>query len=110
MSLKVDNLKVYYQTLHGDVKALDGVTFDMKSGEIMGLAGESGCGKTTLGHSLISLAPPMKHVGGRVTLNGAELPIGDTEKMNKFRFREVSIIPQYAMNAMNPIRRIGRMT
>ena len=53
MSLKVENLKAYYQTLSGDVKALDGATFTIKDGEIMGLAGESGCGKTTLGNSLI---------------------------------------------------------
>ena len=49
MSLAVDNLRVYYRTLHGDVKALDGANFTVADGEIMGLAGESGCGKTTLG-------------------------------------------------------------
>ncbi len=109
MSLQVDNLKVYYQTLRGDVKALDGVTFALADGEIMGLAGESGCGKTTLGHSLIRLAAPMRYVEGRVTLDGVELPVWDTERMNEFRFKRVSIIPQYAMNALNPTRKIGRM-
>ena len=53
MSLKVNNLKVYYQTLRGDVKALDGATFTIADGEIMGLAGESGCGKSTLSNSLV---------------------------------------------------------
>ena len=110
MSLQVENLTIYYQTLRGDVQALENATFKIESGEIMGLAGESGCGKTTLGHSLISLAPPMKYVGGRVTLSDRELPIWDMKKMNAFRFKEVSIIPQYAMNAMNPIRKIGKMT
>ncbi len=110
MSLQVDNLRVYYQTLRGDVKALDGATFTLADGEIMGLAGESGCGKTTLGHSLIRLALPMRFIEGRVTLDGEELPIWDTEKMNDFRFKKISIIPQYAMNAMNPTRKIGRMT
>ncbi len=76
----------------------------------MGLAGESGCGKTTLGHSLIRLNPPMKYVGGQVTLDGDNLPIHDSEMMDSFRFERVSIIPQYAMNAMNPTRKIGRMT
>ncbi len=109
MSLQVENLRVYYQTLHGDVKALDGATFTVVGGEIMGLAGESGCGKTTLGHSLIRLIPPMKFVEGRVTLNDQELPIWDMEKMNDFRFKHISIIPQYAMNAMNPTRKIGKM-
>ena len=109
MSLKVENLKVYYQTLRGDVKALDGATFTIEDGEIMGLAGESGCGKSTLSNSLILLKPPMRFVGGRVELDNEELPIWDMEKMNNFRFKKISTIPQYAMNAMNPIRKIGKM-
>jgi peptide/nickel transport system ATP-binding protein len=110
MSLRVENLRVYYQTLKGDVKALDGATFAIEDGEIMGLAGESGCGKTTLGHSLIRLTPPLKYIEGRVTLDGEALPIGDMEGMNAYRFKKLSIIPQYAMNAMNPTRKIGKMT
>jgi peptide/nickel transport system ATP-binding protein len=109
MSLKVKNLKVYYQTLRGDVKALDGATFTIEDGEIMGLAGESGCGKSTLSNSLILLKPPMRFVEGRVELDNEELPIWDMEKMNHFRFKKISTIPQYAMNAMNPIRKIGKM-
>ena len=110
MSLQVKNLRVYYQTLRGDVQALEGATFTVADREIMGLAGESGCGKTTLGHSLIRLTPPMRFVEGSVTLNNQELPIWDMERMNVFRFKEISIIPQYAMNAMNPTRKIGKMT
>ena len=110
MSLQVENLQVYYQTLHGDVRALDGATFSIGDGQIMGLAGESGCGKTTLGSSLIHLTPPKKFVAGRVTLDREELPIWDNEKMKPHRFKDVSLIPQYAMSAMNPTRKIGRMT
>jgi peptide/nickel transport system ATP-binding protein len=110
VSLKVDDLKVYYRTLAGDVQALDGVTFTLADGEIMGLAGESGCGKSTLGNSLIRLDTRARHVGGQVTLDGEELPIGDNEAMNAFRFKRVSIIPQYAMSALNPTRKIGKMT
>lgn len=110
MTLDVDNLRVCYQTLKGDVKALDGVTFSIADGEIMGLAGESGCGKSTLGYSLIRLTSRMRYLGGEVELDGRELPVWDTEKMNPFRFKEVSIIPQYAMSALNPTRKIGRMT
>jgi peptide/nickel transport system ATP-binding protein len=110
MSLQVENLTVYYQTLRGDVHALESATFGIADGEIMGLAGESGCGKTTLGQGLTLLKPPMKLIKGSVTLDNEELPIADMEKMNNFRFKKISIIPQYAMNAMNPTRKIGKMT
>lgn len=109
MTLEVDDLRVYYRTLKGDVQALDGVSFGLRDGEILGLAGESGCGKTTLGKALIRLDGRMKHVGGSVTLDGETLPIGDDVKMNPYRFKQVSLIPQYSMSAMNPTRKIGRM-
>jgi peptide/nickel transport system ATP-binding protein len=109
VSLAVDDLRVYYRTLRGDVRALDGATFTVADGEIMGVAGESGCGKTTLGKSLIRLDGRMRVVGGAVTLDGVELPIADDRAMDAYRFRHVSIVPQYAMSALNPIRRIGRM-
>lgn len=110
MSLGVENLTVYYQTLNGNVQALEDATFSIEDGEIMGLAGESGCGKSTLGYSLIRLGSRMRYIKGRVELDGEELPIWDQEQMNVFRFREVSIIPQYAMSALNPTRKIGKMT
>jgi len=109
VSLAVDNLRVYYRTLRGDVRALDGATFTVRDGEIMGVAGESGCGKTTLGKSLIRLDGRMRVAEGTVTLDGVELPIADDRAMDTYRFRHVSIVPQYAMSALNPIRRIGRM-
>jgi peptide/nickel transport system ATP-binding protein len=109
VSLRVENLTVYYQTLRGDVRALEDATFSVADGEIMGLAGESGCGKSTLCNSLILLKPPMRLVRGSVTLDDVDLPIADMERMSEFRFREISIIPQYAMNALNPTRKIGKM-
>ena len=109
MTLVVDDLRVYYRTLRGDVRALDGVTFTVEDGEIMGLAGESGCGKSTLGKSLIRLDGRMRVMGGTVHLDGVELPIADDSAMNPHRLRDVSIVPQYAMSALNPIRKIGRM-
>jgi peptide/nickel transport system ATP-binding protein len=109
MSLQIDDLKVYYRTLRGDVQALDGVTFGIADGEIMGMAGESGCGKSTLGNSLIYLTGRMKFIGGEVKLDGEELPIWDFQAMNEHRFRHVSLIPQFAMSALNPTRKIGRM-
>ncbi len=110
MSLSIENLTVYYQTLRGYVQALESTTFSVADGEIMGLAGESGCGKSTFCNSLIFLKPPMKLMEGRVILDGEELPIQNMEGMNAFRFKKISIIPQYAMNALNPTRKIGKMT
>src|SRR5262245_55679290 len=73
----------------------------------MGLAGESGCGKSTLAKSLIRLDGRMRYVGGAVTLDGTELPVWDDERMNRFRYKQVSIVPQYAMSALNPTRKVG---
>jgi peptide/nickel transport system ATP-binding protein len=107
--LAVEDLRVYYRTLHGDVQAVDGLTFDVADGEIMGLAGESGCGKSTLGKSLIRLDGRMRYVEGRVALDDEPLPIGDSRAMNKYRFKQVSLVPQYAMSALNPTRKVGKI-
>jgi peptide/nickel transport system ATP-binding protein len=109
MSLRVTDLRIHYRTLAGDVHAVDGATFSVADGEIMGLAGESGSGKSTLGNSLIRMDDRMKHVSGHVELDGEALPIADTRAMQRFRFQEISSVPQYAMSAMNPTRRIGQM-
>ncbi|MET8154919.1 ABC transporter ATP-binding protein [Sphaerisporangium sp. NPDC005289] len=109
MSLRVSDLRVHYTTLKGDVRALDGVSFEVGDGEILGVAGESGCGKTTLGKSLIRLDGRMRHISGEVELDGEKLPIGDDRRMNPFRFHKVSLVPQYSMSAMNPTRKIGKM-
>ncbi|GAA3537721.1 ABC transporter ATP-binding protein [Nonomuraea rosea] len=109
MSLLVSELKVYYRTLKGEVRALDGMSFGLSDGEILGLVGESGCGKSTLAKSLIRMDGRMRHAGGRVVLDGEELPIADDRRMNDFRFRKVSIIPQYAMSALNPTRKLRKM-
>lgn len=109
MSLKVNDLSVHYRTLAGPVEALDGVSFTVADGEIMGLAGESGCGKTTLGKSLIRFDGRMRQTEGTVELDGEALPISDDKAMRSRRFTDVSLIPQYAMSAMNPTRKIGRM-
>lgn len=109
MALRVEDLRVHYRTVRGDVRALDGVSFELEDGEIMGLAGESGCGKTTLGKSLIRLDGRMRHVGGTAVLDALELPIGDDRAMNRRRYTDVSIIPQYSMSALNPTRKIGKL-
>jgi peptide/nickel transport system ATP-binding protein len=109
MSLQVENLSVYYRTLRGDVHAVEDVSFRVADGEIMGLAGESGCGKTTLGTSLIRLDGRMRHVGGSAKLDDEELPIDDSRAMDRYRFKRISLVPQYAMSALNPTRKVGKM-
>jgi peptide/nickel transport system ATP-binding protein len=110
MSVRVDNLSIAYRMRAGDVCPVDGVTFTVADGEIMGLAGESGCGKSTLGNSLIFMEGRMKHLGGRVLVDGQVLPIADVRAMRPYRMTKVSLVPQYAMNALNPTRRISKLT
>ncbi len=109
MSVRVENLRIAYATLAGNVTPVDDVSFSVRDGEIMGLAGESGCGKSTLGNSLVYLDSRMRHLGGRVELDGRALPIADTKAMRPYRMKEVSLVPQYAMSALNPTRRISRL-
>ena len=109
MTLVVEDLRVYYRSLAGDVRAVDGVGLELADGEIMGLAGESGCGKSTLGKALIKLDSRMRWVDGRVTLDGRQLRVWDDEQMRTHRFVDVSLVPQYAMSALNPTRKVGRM-
>jgi peptide/nickel transport system ATP-binding protein len=109
VTLLAKDLRVYYRSLAGDVKAVDGVSLELANGEIVGLAGESGCGKSTLGKALIKLDTRMRWAGGRVALDGEELPVWDDESMNPRRLADVSLVPQYAMSALNPTRKLGRM-
>ena len=109
MSVSVEKLSVAYRSHRGDVTAVDGVSFSLADGEIMGLAGESGSGKSTLGNALVYLDGRMKTTGGKVTVDGRELPISNNNAMRPRRMTEVSLVPQYAMSALTPTRKIGKM-
>ncbi|ASJ05582.1 ABC transporter ATP-binding protein [Thermococcus barossii] len=104
--LTVENLRIYYATPVGHVKAVDGVSFDVREGEVFGIAGESGCGKSTLVHSLILRKRPMVHMGGRALFKGRDLMGLSEGEARRIRYTELSIIPQYAMNALNPTKKI----
>lgn len=105
--LQVENLKVYYPTSAGPVKAVDGVSFNLGAGEKLGLVGESGCGKSTLALSLLRLVkPPGRIVEGRILLNGLDLVQLSWEEMRKIRLSQISLIPQGAMNSLNPVMRV----
>jgi len=107
--LRVEGLRVYYYSLRGIVKAVDGVNFSVNRGETLGLAGESGCGKSTLGFTLLRLVPPPgRIVSGRIIFDGVDLVTLPEEKLRReYRWKRISMIFQGAMNALNPVRTVG---
>lgn len=104
--LEIKNLKAYYKILKGEVKAVDDITFKIKRGEILGVAGESGCGKSTLASTLISRKPPLKYISGDVKLIGKDIIQMSKREFRKMRLKNISIIPQYALDAFSPTKKI----
>ena len=106
--LAVNDLQVEYRTRRGAVGAVDHVTFDVKPNEVFGLAGESGCGKSTAAHAIIRiLKPPAYITGGSVTFMGRNVLDLNEIELRRFRWEHVSIVFQSAMNALNPVLTIG---
>jgi peptide/nickel transport system ATP-binding protein len=116
--LEVRDLKVHFEIQGGWVKAVDGISFKIDSGETMGLVGESGCGKTTAAYAITQLLPPNGYIkGGRILFKGKDLlqmsmkPDGRlddyNEEIRKIRWKEISMIFQGAMNAFNPVFKVG---
>ena len=107
--LNVQNLTTYYLTRRGAVRAAEGVSFTLEKGESLGLAGESGCGKTTVALSLLKILPPGgRIVNGKVIFKGINIVgLNETEMRKKIRWKGISIVFQGAMNALNPVFKIG---
>jgi len=102
--LELHGLTVEY----GRARAVDGVDLTVHEGEILGLAGESGCGKTTIANAVMRiLRPPGRISGGSVVFRGEDLVGKSDEEMRQFRWRNVSMVFQSAMNALNPVMRVG---
>ncbi|MGH9922376.1 MAG: ABC transporter ATP-binding protein [Nitrososphaerales archaeon] len=104
-SLVVENLKSYYFTSVGAVKAVDNVSFALGEGESIGIAGESACGKSTLGLSMMRmLQPPGKIVSGKIVLHGTDtLTMHDNDFNKKVRWKRIAMVFQGAMNALDPV-------
>ncbi len=106
--LDVRDLEIHYRTSEGPVRAVDGMSLRLKPGEAMGLVGESGCGKTTAAKSLLRLLPPNGSIaGGGVDFAGRDLVALDAESMRRTRWKDIAWISQAAMNALDPIQRVG---
>jgi oligopeptide/dipeptide ABC transporter ATP-binding protein len=106
--LVVEDLAVRFSLRNGSVKAVDGVSFRLDDGEALGIAGESGCGKTTTALSLVRLLPANGRIrSGKVELFGIDLVPKTETQLARYRWREISIVFQGAMNALNPVRRVG---
>ena len=106
--LDVRNLKVYYATPSGNVRAVDDVSFQVYEGEILGLVGESGCGKTTTAMAVLRMVqPPGQIVGGEIVLDGVDLTKVSDDELRRMRWSTLALIPQGAMNSLNPVMRIS---
>jgi len=111
--LELRNVKMYYGTSRGTVKAVDGISFRLNKGEAMALVGESGSGKSSLAFTIIRLLPRnVAEAGGEILFHDEELGVVDLAKMNeyeirwKIRWKKISMVFQASMNALNPILRV----
>ncbi len=106
--LSIRGLRVYYYSPDGIVKAVDGVDLDVYRGEILALVGESGCGKTTLGYSILNLVPPPgRIVEGSILFRGHDITKLPPSELEKIRGREITMIFQDPMASLNPVFRVG---
>jgi oligopeptide/dipeptide ABC transporter ATP-binding protein len=107
--LQVQNLKTSFFTPEGEVRAIDGVSFEIGEGKTLGLVGESGCGKSVTSLSIMRLipSPPGKIVGGEIFYRGRDLLKLNNEEMRKIRGNEISMIFQEPMTSLNPVFTVG---
>jgi oligopeptide/dipeptide ABC transporter ATP-binding protein len=104
--VEIKDLKVYFYVKAGTVKAVDGVNLNLNPGEKLGLVGESGSGKTTMALALMRMVRPPMKVEGQMLLDGVDLITLSEEEMRRTRLSQIAMIPQGAMNSLNPVMRI----
>ncbi len=107
--LEVRNLRLYFRATKGVVQAVDGVDFDLPRNKATVIIGESGCGKTSLAKAILRLLPRnVDDYSGRVLLDGEDvMALDDEEFRRSIRWKRISMVPQAAMNALNPVMRVG---
>ncbi len=105
--LEIEDLRVRYAVGGRSVEAVGGVSLTLEGGEALGLAGESGCGKTTAALSIPRLLPETASVTGQIRLDGVDVLSLNDDALDDLRWRRVSVVFQGAMNALNPVQRIG---
>lgn len=107
--LKIKDLKLHFKATRGVVQAVDGVDLTLYPNEAMVIIGESGCGKSSMAKALLRLLPRnVYHYSGEVTLSGVNIMTLDDEKFRRdIRWVKISMVPQAAMNSLNPVLRVG---
>src|SRR3954467_14788050 len=106
--LEVENLRTYFPTRAGVVKSVDDVSFHIDEGELLGLVGESGCGKSITALSIMRLiSPPGKIVGGSIKFRDEELTTASSERMRSIRGDDITMIFQDPMTSLNPVFTVG---
>ena len=108
--LTIKNLQTAFDTEHGRLTAVDGVSFTVPAGKTVGIVGESGCGKSVTAMSIVQLLPQPAGVitGGEVIFKGKNLLEADEERLYEIRGNEIGVIFQEPMSALNPVHRIGK--
>jgi len=107
--LKVENLYLYYWGEKGVVRAVDGVSLTVRAGEVVGIVGESGCGKSSLANAIVKNLPRnVARYEGRVIIDGNDVVSMELEDVrHSIRWKKISIVFQGAMNVLNPVVKVG---